>query len=104
MGRKEKRCAVELGKGVRALDDGVAKTIQNGVVERVEDGVLKDDVLDVVFLACRSESAGPGGGYCVPCLGHQDLASQGWKSKPQAHKTNSPTQPSCSPGPDRRTV
>ena len=52
VGREEEGCAVEFGKGVGCFDDGVAKACEDGAVEVVEDGVLEDDVLDVVFLAC----------------------------------------------------
>lgn len=53
VGREEERRAVELGEGVGGFDDGVAEARQDAVVERVEDGVLEDDVLDPVFLACE---------------------------------------------------
>lgn len=58
MGCKEKRCAVEFGKGVGGFDDGVAKAFQNDLVKRFKDGVLKDDVLHVVFSTYRSRLAG----------------------------------------------
>ena len=51
---KEKGGIVEFGKGVGGFDDGIAKALENGLVERVEDGVLENDVSDVVSLACRS--------------------------------------------------
>ena len=65
VGREEKCGAVEFGKGVWCFDDGVAKAFENGVVERVEDGVLKDGVVNVVFLACGSGLAWGGRGYCI---------------------------------------
>ncbi len=78
VGREEEGCAVEFGKGVGCFDDGVAKAREDGAVEGVEDGVLEDDVLDVVFLACGwiwiSLWLG-GGGRCV---GHWYLVSRGW--------------------------
>ena len=75
---KEKGRIVEFGKGVGGFDDGIAKAFQNGLVERVEDGVLENDVSDVVSRAWRSGLAwvrkgrgGGGGGerqkcYCGP--------------------------------------
>ena len=53
MGSEEKSGAVEFGKGVGGFDDAVAKACQDGAVERIEDGILEDDVLDAVFLACK---------------------------------------------------
>ena len=48
---KEKGGAVDLGKGVGGLDDAVAEALQHGAVDRVEDGVLEDDGVDLVFRA-----------------------------------------------------
>lgn len=64
---EEKGRAVEFGKGVGGFDDGVAEAFQNALVERVEDGVLENDVLDVVFLACIliSRLACRGGGGAI---------------------------------------
>lgn len=61
MGCEEESCAAEFGKGVGGFDDGVAEALKDGDVERVEDGVLEDDVLDVVVLACGSCLAGEDG-------------------------------------------
>lgn len=60
MGREEERGAVEFGKGVGGLDDGVAQALKDGDVDRVEDGVLEDGFLDAVLLACGI-SFSPGG-------------------------------------------
>ena len=49
VGREEERCGVEFGEGGWGFDDGVAEAFENGAVERVEDGVLEDDVLHGVF-------------------------------------------------------
>ena len=58
VGREEERRAVDEGKGVRGVEDGVAECLQDAAVERGEDWILEDYVWGgAVGFACL------GGGY-----------------------------------------
>ena len=52
MGREEERRATELGEGGGGFDDAVAEGLQDAPVQRGEDRVLEDDVVDAVVCAC----------------------------------------------------
>ena len=66
MGCEEEGCIVEFGKGVWGFDDGVAEGFEDSLVERGEDGVLEDYLLDLVGFAWRvswiSLGSAPNGG------------------------------------------
>lgn len=116
VGCEEERRAVDFGKGVRCVDDGVAEAVQDGAVERGEDRVLEYDVLDPVFLACGVgiSRRGKRGGRigllrCVVLYGWMRgimmyLAIRAWRSEPRARRMSFRTRRSCCRGRDRCIV